>query len=129
MMPYIPVPSYRDNDYLRKSRRFRAAADRAVALKREIDEAKVEYDEVRMQKLLPELLAADAERVVFEAGEQRYQIGIVKKKAGKRLNQQRLIVLMQARGYDVSVLDEAMEATEESMHVEIRTVREKDGAE
>lgn len=117
-MPYVETPSYRDNPALRRSRRFHRLADRAIALKDEMAERENEYEEIR-QKLLPELIEADATRVEYNGA----QIGIVNRKASKRLNKDKLIAALESRGIDLSVLDEAYEPTEASTYVEVRTAK------
>lgn len=129
-MPFTPTPKWQDIEGLRTNRKFRTAADKAIEIKRQIEALEDQLDELKMQKLLPDMIAADCKRVIFSVkGPQNtdvdYQIGVVERKETKRLNKQKLIVEMEKRGIDTSIIDDCSDTSPASTYVEIRSPREQ----
>lgn len=124
-MPYVPVPDFTENEFLKKSKVFKRAVARALELKEIIEDAEREYDNLRNETLLPVLIEAGAERVGIDGA----QVGIVVRQPGKRLDRTKLIAAMTKRGYDLSVIEEGSTVTEGSTYVDVRRGRDTDGGE
>jgi hypothetical protein len=120
MSSTVPIRSFTDNPHLRRSKRFSKAATRVVELKDEIAERQEEYDEIRNETLLPEMIEAGEKRVDFNGS----QIGVVERTAGKKLNKQKLIAELEKRGIDLSIIDDASDPTEASTYVEVRSPKD-----
>jgi hypothetical protein len=118
-MPYTPVPSYKDTA-LKSNRKFLAAVERAIQLKKEIDEASTGYDEVRMQKILPEMVGAGVDSAEVDG----YQVGVRTRKDSTRLDRDKLIVELEALGVDLSILDRCSTKVDGYTYVEIRSPKE-----
>lgn len=125
-MPYVPIPSHTDIPHLRKSRRFKQAMDEAIELRGRIDAAEARIAELKTQRIEPELVVAGVEGRVDYNG---WQVAVVDRAEGKKLNRKKLVVAMEARGYDTSVIDEALETTPGAHYVELRSPKDDDEGE
>ena len=120
MSSTVPIPDYTDNPHLKRSKRFQKAVARSLELKDEIAERQEEYDELRTEVLLPEMIEADVPRVICQGA----QVGVVERKGYKKLDRAKLVVALEKRGYDLSVLDEGSVVVDASTYVEVRSPRE-----
>lgn len=120
MSSTAPIPDYTTNPHLKRSKRFQKAAARALVLKDEIAERIEEYDELRTETLLPEMIEAGVPRVSIAGA----QVGVVERKEYKKIDRAKLIAALEKRGYDLTVIDEGSVTVDASTYVEVRSPRE-----
>lgn len=120
-MPYTPVPSYSTNPRLKRSTKFGAAMREAITIRGQIEALEARLSVLKTQRIEPELIAAGIEgRVEYEG----WQVVVVERREGQKLNRKKLMVAMEQRGYDTSIVAEAMEITPGSHYVELRGPKE-----
>lgn len=123
-MPYVPVPSYSDNDYLKKSKEFRALMTQAQTLRTQIDDLEKQLAEIK-DGLEAELLAAEVESVTYHG----WRVTVVDVPSKQSVDKKMLLkVLVDSLGQQKAKLlaKKAMKATAAKHYVQLSSPKENE---